>query len=241
VSAAAPDLRSPSLATAAFLVLTVWVGVGATQLAAGDAFREAAIAAGFAGATALLFRFRPARPAGFRAAPVALGALAGFLSYPAWAFAIAWLGYGFDLPFRAPIAPREPSLFAWLAGCALGPAFEELLYRERLLAALAPRVGSGAAIALSSAVFGASHLLAWNVLGTFCVGLALGGVFVAGRSLALCIALHAGLNAAPLAWGAGFALPLPSPAPSALAGVLLAGAAVAAARASDRSGGVRDA
>ena len=46
--------------------------------------------------------------------------------------------------------------------------------------------------------FAVTHLEAWHVLGTFVVGLGLGAAMRRWNSLALCIGLHMGLNAAAL-------------------------------------------
>jgi membrane protease YdiL (CAAX protease family) len=76
-----------------------------------------------------------------------------------------------------------------------------LLYRERLLPALRARLGAPVALLLSSTLFAAPHLEPWSVLTTFCVGLVLGGVFLATGRVELCMAHHAGLNAAVLVCG----------------------------------------
>ncbi len=145
------------------------------------------------------------------AAPLGLGLGVGYLSYAAWLAAIFACGSGLGLP-----APTTPSARAApLAAVAMAPLFEEVLYRERLMLALAPRVGGVAAVAGSSAAFAVAHVAPWQVLGTFWVGLALGAVAIFGHSLWLCIGIHAGLNAA--GWLHAAAPPL-SPAVSALAG-----------------------
>jgi membrane protease YdiL (CAAX protease family) len=86
----------------------------------------------------------------------------------------------------------------WLAACQLGPCplLEELLYRERLLAALRPALGTAGAVAGSSVAFAAAHPGPWAACAALAAGVALGTGFVATRSLALCTAAHAGLNAA---------------------------------------------
>jgi membrane protease YdiL (CAAX protease family) len=139
--------------------------------------------------------------AGARMAPLAvlLAGAAGFAALPAWLALVWWTGTRLGWP--PPPVPAPPAAGAWLAHAALGPLFEELLYRERLLPALRARLGAPLALVLSSAAFAAPHLEAWSVLTTFGVGLALGGLFLATGRIGPCIAAHVGLNAAALACG----------------------------------------
>jgi membrane protease YdiL (CAAX protease family) len=170
-------------------VLVPWLGGNAARVAA------------YAACAALLVWTRP-RAAG-RATPLAaaLAAGAGFAALPAW-LALVWaLGSGLGLAPPPRAAPAAANVWVWLANVALAPLFEELLYRERLLPALRARIGTPLALLASSALFAAPHLEPWSVLTTFCVGLALGGVLLATGRVALCIAYHAGLNAAALACG----------------------------------------
>jgi membrane protease YdiL (CAAX protease family) len=183
------------------------------------------LAATYLACCALLLWARPrggARPA---VGPALLAGAAGFAALPAWLAAIAWLGLALGLPpAPAPAGAAHPG--DALAHAALAPLFEELLYRERLLPALRARAGAPLALVLSSAVFAAPHGGAWSVLAAFCVGLALGGVFLAARRVEPCVGLHAGLNAAALACGLPPAGALPPPA-AALAGCALLACAVA--------------
>ncbi len=105
-----------------------------------------------------------------------------------------------------------------MAVIVCAPLFEELLYRERLLPALRARFGSPVAIVLSSLLFALPHLEPWNVLGTFAVGLLLGGVYVKTRSTAFCVAYHAGLNGACLISGVPPVDPVLDPLSSAIVG-----------------------
>jgi membrane protease YdiL (CAAX protease family) len=169
--------------------LVPWLGSNAARVAA------------HAACAALLLWARP-RAAG-RGSPLAaaLAGAAGFLALPAW-LALVWaLGSTLGLARPARAGAAAPDVWAWLANVAFAPLFEELLYRERLLPALRARIGTPLALLASSALFAAPHLEPWSVLTTFCVGLALGGVLLATGRVALCIAYHAGLNAAALACG----------------------------------------
>lgn len=128
-------------------------------------------------------------------AAAALALVAGFASLPSWIALIRPVGLVLGLtPWSAATPPLGSSWRVW-AALLLAPWFEEPLYRERLLGSLRPLLGSAAAILLTSAAFALPHAFSWSILGTFLVGLALGAVARRGRSLAVCIALHEGLNA----------------------------------------------
>lgn len=151
-------------------------------------------AAGVAPAVAWTLREPP------RLAHVALGWLGGVGAFPLVVGLVVLVGHTLGLePGAARPAVSEPLLFAW--GVALAPLLEEGLYRGWLLSALAPRVGRLAAVAFSSVCFALPHGGPWDLLATFLVGLGLGSVFLATRSLGLCVGLHAGLNTAGLLRG----------------------------------------
>lgn len=161
-----------------------------------------------------------------------LGVIGGFLCYPAWiAFSVA-VGSSLGLPAGDP-APRwvgSPS--TWLVVLLGAPVLEEALYRDRLLPAVAQRLGPVAGVFLSAALFSVPHLEPWAVLVTFELGLVLAMLRLGARSLAPCIGLHAGLNAASVAFGVpGTEVHPLSPAEGALLGsMLLCGAALLARR-----------
>ena len=164
--------------------------------------RGAAVLVSFSAATILVAGTRARssrRPIRLRASLAALAA--GFASYPAWAALITLVGLALGLPLRAPAPPGTGGPALWIATLVLSPAFEELLYRERLLPALRIRIGAPLAVVATSALFALPHLEPWNVLGTFLVGLMLGTAYLATEAVSLCIALHAGLNLACLACG----------------------------------------
>jgi len=126
------------------------------------------------------------------------GGLAGAASYPSWLATIAWAGTRLGLTPLTTSPPACPGVGQVVLLCLAGPVFEELLYRGRVLGALR-KYGVAPAVLGSSALFALPHLEAWSVLGTFLVGLALGGTRVLSGSVGLCIALHAGLNLSALA------------------------------------------
>jgi membrane protease YdiL (CAAX protease family) len=153
-----------------------------------------------------------------------LAAVAGFVALPAWLASLWLIGQQLGLPPAPRTSAAAASATAWIAHVMLAPLFEELLYRERVLPALRARIGAPLALVLSSALFAAPHLEAWSVLTTFFVGLALGGAFLASGRVELCIAHHAGLNAALLVCGlpptrAALAPPLAALIGSALLGL----------------------
>jgi len=178
-----------------------------------------------------------ARPCGSERAPpfaALLAGASGFVALPAWLVIVAVAAVALGLPPpRASVGPHAACV--WLANVALAPLFEELLYRECLLPALRARVGTLLALVLSSALFAAPHLEPWSVLTTFLVGLALGAVFLATDRVELCVAHHAGLNAAALACGLPPSRAALSPLASACAAVALLGLAIAVARTRGRA------
>ncbi len=185
------------------LVVTAWSLLATQALLSPRVGRPAAVLIAFVAVTALVLATRqPARQREPTRAGVlfALGALAGCVSFPVWIHAIGVVGRGIGmLPVSPPPRPDDPLLLIAVLGFA--PIFEELLYRERLLLALHGRLGSTAALVLSSVCFALPHLEPWSLLATGLVGFGLGWLMLTGRSVALCIGLHAGLNLAAVVCG----------------------------------------
>jgi membrane protease YdiL (CAAX protease family) len=205
---------------AVLLLASVWCLLLIGSALAPSLGSGAARCAAYAACAALLLWARPPAPARGSALGVLLAGAAGFAALPAWLAGVAALGGGLGL--AGPTAgAAAPGACAWLANLALAPLFEELLYRERLLPALRRRLGAPLALIASSALFAAPHLEAWSVLATFCVGLALGGTFLASGRVAPCVAHHAGLNAAALVCGLPPARAALAPPEAAFAGALL--------------------
>lgn len=173
--------------------------------------------------------YRRDRRATAAGALLGLGLVCGFASYPAWIAMIASVGFGLGIEPVASAPPQAGGPALWTATVLLAPVFEEVLYRERLLSALRPVMGSGFAIAATSVLFAIPHLEPWRVLVTWLVGLALGGAMCASGSLALCIGIHMGLNLASWACGIPPVRMALSPETAALAGIggLAAGIALA--------------
>lgn len=121
---------------------------------------------------------------------------AGFAGYPLCVALIAELGRGLGLAPVAVTGSVAPATA--VTALVLAPFWEERLYRGHVLAALRPRIGAVPALLLSSALFAVPHLGSWAALGSGCVGLALGALRCAGAPLAVCSAIHSGLNARAL-------------------------------------------
>jgi membrane protease YdiL (CAAX protease family) len=169
---------------------------------------ETALLGGFGAAAALAWLTRPSAPR----APQ--GAIAG-------------TGLAVGLPPRPPGVGGSGAP-TWIAVGVLAPVFEELLYRERLIPALRAYTSAPLAITAASALFALPHGEAWSALGSFLVGLALGALQAGTGAVSLCIAAHAGLNAASLV---GVALVLGPTEGAALGAFALAAALTLARRA----------
>lgn len=161
----------------------------------------------------------------------ALGVVAGWLSFPAWiVFSIA-VGRSLGLPDETAVAPWTGSPWGWSVVVLLAPVLEEALYRERVLTAAAGYWGPAAGVLASSVLFAAPHLEPWAVLVTFELGLVLGALRLGARSLAPCIGVHTGLNAASVSLGVpGSGLHPLTPVEAALVGSALLCAVVLLAR-----------
>jgi hypothetical protein len=182
-------------------VVATWTLLGVSGMFVPGLGAPAATSLGFGGAA--LLAIAAYRKWWRRSDPLRLGlaCASGFAGYPAWIAGISALGLGLGLAPRAPLASGNLDVLAWSSLVVLAPVFEEIVYRAQLLPALRARYGVVPALLLSSALFAAPHLEPWTVLGTFLVGLALGGLFVRTEDLGVCIAAHAGLNAAVLTCG----------------------------------------
>jgi membrane protease YdiL (CAAX protease family) len=139
-------------------------------------------------------------------------ALCGAAAHTPLRDAILSLGLGLGLPpvlaSEAPPYARAaaPTAATLLSALVLAPIFEEIVYRERLLFALAPRWGYAVSIAVSSLLFALPHVETWAVFGALVVGAVLGCAAIAARTVSVCIALHAGLNAAACLEAAGWGI-----------------------------------
>ena len=204
-------------AAALALMLAVWSLLLAGSLLDPLLGTGASVFVTFLLATALVLATRNAgRPSSLGRAGglLAMGGLIGFAGYPAWAVLIGWTGMQVGRPHAEALeAPRTPLLL--VSTLVLAPVFEEILYRERLLAALTPLAGPPLAVLLTGVLFALPHVNSWSVLTTLLVGLVLGVAAHRGRSVAPCIGVHMGLNLAAVLCGVPpgrWLLPLPAAA-----------------------------
>lgn len=219
--------RAP-LAAALGLTFAVWTLLSAAALAR-PVLGDASTLLGVGSATLLVLalqRPRDLRPA---LASAWLASAAGFASLPAWLAVLAPAGSALGLAPRSSL-PAPAGLLRMLCDVGLGPLLEEALYRGRVLPALRGAVGAPLALLLSSALFAVPHGDAWLTLAAFALGLALGGAYLATRSLAVCVGYHAGVNLAAGTLVRG-AYPELSAGLSAALAWLLFGAAILRARA----------
>ena len=141
----------------------------------------------------LLATRRRAPDAAGRPGPV-VGIAAGYASLPAWCVLSGTAAGALGLAPGPAVGPGAAAPALLPALLLVGPAFEELLYRERLTGALALHLPAWAAVMLSSAAFALPHPEPRQRVATFLVGIALGAAWLRWRSLPLCIGFHAGLN-----------------------------------------------
>jgi membrane protease YdiL (CAAX protease family) len=185
---------------AAWLLVTVWCLLLLGGLAAPWLGTTAARLGAYLACAALLVAMRPPGRKRVPLLAVFCAGASGWVALPAWLALLFMIGSALGLP-PVTAGPLASGADAWLANVALAPLFEELLYRERLLPELRERIGAPFALLTSSALFAVPHLESWSVLAAFSAGLLLGGLFLATGRVALCVAYHAGLNAAVLACG----------------------------------------
>ena len=203
-----PDPEPPepeALAGALGLVAVTWGILGGAPLLFASLGRPAGHLLAFGLCTGVaLWGHRPG-PGTRRAAAItgaaitgaaitgAAGLAAGWALLPGFSAWILWAGNALGIPGPVPAGGGQNWPFL-LATAVLAPTFEEIVYRERLLPALATRIGIAPALLLSSAAFALPHSTPWATLGSFSAGLVLGSAMLVGRSLALCIGMHAGFN-----------------------------------------------
>lgn len=180
------------------LILLVWTVPWAATSMLAEQGRDAATAAAFALILAAVMLERDAPMTFPRPSTVAAGFCVGGAGYAGWGVVIAAVGEAMGLePFEPPTA--TPALPTVVAVLVLAPAFEELLYRERLLEDLRGlRWGLPLRLLASALLFALPHGEPWPVLGTAIVGVGLAAAYEFTRSVAFCMAAHAGLNAAAL-------------------------------------------
>jgi len=190
---------APATAGSALLVmLAVWTVLSSGSMLSSLIGGESATLLVFALSAALLVATRRpclVRPRLPDAALLALTIALGFAGQPPLRFGIGMSGLALGLDPGEVSAPGAGGFPLLLAVVVAAPLFEELLYRERLLDAIAATpLGTGGAVFLTSALFALSHLTPWQMLGSFVVGVVLALARRLSGSITPCIGLHAGLN-----------------------------------------------
>ncbi len=204
------SMRRASLTGALQVMLAVWtVLLSGPPLSSRIGAEPATFLVFFVSAALLVATRRPpvARPRGRHALLFGLALALGFASHAPLGGVIGLVGLalGLDPGELSSAGAAGPLLL--ISVVAVAPVFEELLYRERLLDAIAAtRLGGSGATLLTSALFALTHLTAWQVLGSFLVGLVLALLRRASRSVLACIGFHAGLNLCSVRDCAGGAL-----------------------------------
>jgi hypothetical protein len=89
----------------------------------------------------------------------------------------------------------QPPTRSLLVPALLAAVTEEVVWRWGVLAGVAPRVGWGAALALSAFGFAYRHTRSNGLVAYLVLGGAFGGIFLATGRLTAAIAAHAGYNA----------------------------------------------
>jgi len=193
-----PDPEPPepeALAGALGLVAVTWGILGGAPLLFASLGRPAGHLLAFGLCTGVaLWGHRPG-PGTRRAVAItgAAGLAAGWALLPGFSAWILWAGNALGIPGPVPVGGGQSWPFL-LATAVLAPTFEEIVYRARLLPALTTRIGIAPALILSSAAFALPHPTPWATLGSFSAGLVLGSTMLVGRSLALCVGMHAVFN-----------------------------------------------
>jgi membrane protease YdiL (CAAX protease family) len=200
----------PEAALGRALLLTgaVWLVLAGTGWLAAPLGQPAVALLGFSLATLLVLGVRkrraPARARTPRGAGLLLAAAGGFAGMAGAQMLLcleggplAWEPAG--RPLAQPLRASDV-LATWLAFAVLGPVFEEVLYRERMLGALRTSAGPWAAALGSSLLYALPHGEPLAVAGAFGFGLVLAWAMLRTRSLLVCVGMHAGAN---VAWLSG--------------------------------------
>jgi membrane protease YdiL (CAAX protease family) len=179
-------------------MLAVWTVLVSGSLLSSLIGEEPATLLVFSLSAALLILTRRPAVVWPRPRDVALFGLAialGFAAHPLVCGVIALAGFALGLDPSLATPKGAGGLPLLIAVVVVAPVFEELLYRERLLDAMAATpLGTAGATLLTSALFALTHLTPWHMLGSFLVGIALALVHRVSRTVTACIGLHAGLN-----------------------------------------------
>ena len=191
-------MRRVPLVSALLVMLAVWTILSSGSMLSSLIGEEPATLLVFSCSAALLIVTR--RPSLVRlrlsdAALLALTIALGFAGHSPLRAGIALVGLALGLAPSLAVPPGGSGLPLLVAVVVAAPVFEELLYRERLLDAIAATpLRMGGAVLLTSALFALTHLSPWQMLGSFLVGVVLALIRRVSGTVTACIGFHVGLN-----------------------------------------------
>jgi membrane protease YdiL (CAAX protease family) len=191
-------MRRVPLVSALLVMLAVWTILSSGSMLSSLIGEEPATLLVFSCSAALLIVTR--RPSLVRlrlsdAALLALTIALGFAGHSPLRAGIALVGLALGLAPSLAAPPGGSGLPLLVAVVVAAPVFEELLYRERLLDAIAATpLRMGGAVLLTSALFALTHLSPWQMLGSFLVGVVLALIRRVSGTVTACIGFHVGLN-----------------------------------------------
>ena len=191
-------MRRVPLVSALLVMLAVWTILSSGSMLSSLIGEEPATLLVFSCSAALLIVTR--RPSLVRlrlsdAALLALTIALGFAGHSLLRAGIALVGLALGLAPSLVAPPGGSGLPLLVAVVVAAPVFEELLYRERLLDAIAATpLRMGGAVLLTSALFALTHLSPWQMLGSFLVGVVLALIRRVSGTVTACIGFHVGLN-----------------------------------------------
>ena len=191
-------MRSVPLASALLVMLAVWTILSCGSMFSSLIGEELATLLVFSCSAALLIVTRRPSLVRLRLSDAALLALTiglGFAGHSPLRAGIALAGLALGLAPSLAAPSGGSGLPLLVAVVVAAPVFEELLYRERLLDAIAATpLRMGGAVLLTSALFALTHLSPWQMLGSFLVGVVLALIRRVSGTVTACIGFHVGLN-----------------------------------------------
>lgn len=191
-------MRSVPLVSALLVMLAVWTILSSGSMLSSLIGEEPATLLVFScSATLLIVTRRPSLvwPRLPDAVLLALTIALGFAGHPPLRAAIVLVGFALGLAPGLAAPPGASGFLLLIAVVIAAPLFEELLYRERLLDAIAATpLRMGGAVLLTGALSALTHLTPWQMLGSFLVGVVLALIRRASGTVTACIGFHIGLN-----------------------------------------------
>ena len=102
---------------------------------------------------------------------------------------------GFTIPSLQELEPHMPMALLIILSCVVAPVAEELGFRGYMLGKLERALGPTDAMVIQAALFSVLHLSPMSFVSHFVIGLALGHLAFATKSLYPSMAVHAAWNA----------------------------------------------